>query len=192
MMIKEKPEYLIGGHTRPIIGGKKINEAMTNYRDAIRFVFNKTIEGMNMGLTPDELVDYVKLPTRLAEKDYLREYYGNVEWAVRQIFNAYLGWFDGNPSNLFPLSPKEEAERIADLAGGKDALLAKARDAFARKDYQWTAKICDHLLALDPLAKEPKRIKADAFEGIAENVLSGIGRNYYLTVAQELRQEAAE
>jgi len=89
MMIKEKPEYLVSGHTRPIIGGEKIKEVMSNYRDAIRFVFDKTIEGMNKGMTPDELVDYVKLPAQIAEKDYLREYYGNVQWAVRQIFNAH-------------------------------------------------------------------------------------------------------
>ena len=102
---------------------------MTDYRDAIRFVFDKTIEGMNKGMTPDELVDYVKLPARLAEKDYLREYYGNIQWAVRQIFNAYLGWFDVNPTNLFSLSPKEEAIRMAKLAGGGEILLQQAKQA---------------------------------------------------------------
>ena len=97
MMLKEGAEFLVPGHTRPIIGKAAVAEALTDYRDAIRFVFDKTIEGMNQGLTPDELVAYVKLPARLAEKDYLREYYGNVEWAVRAIFEGYLGWFDGNP-----------------------------------------------------------------------------------------------
>lgn len=57
-------------------------------------------------------------------------------------------------------------------------------------DHQWTAQLCDHLLALDPDAKEPMLLKADALEAAAENVLSGIGRNYYLTIAQELRQAA--
>jgi uncharacterized sulfatase len=141
MMKKEKPECLVGGHTRPIIGGKKAKEVMTNYRDAIQFVFDKTIEGMNKGMTPDELVDYVELPTRLAEKDYLREYYGNIEWAVRQIFNAHMGWFDGNPTNLFSLSPKEEASRMARLAGGEDSLLQQAKQAIKSNDYQWEAQL---------------------------------------------------
>lgn len=189
MMLQEGAEYLVPGHTRPIVGRKKIAEILTNYRDAIRFVFDKTIEGMNKGLTPDELVDYVKLPERFADKDYLREYYGNVQWAVRQIFNAHLGWFDGNPSNLFPLNPQEEALRIVELAGGKEALLSKAKQVLAVKDYQWASQICDHLLALDPDVEAPKLIKAEALEALADNVLSGIGRNYYLTVAQELRQK---
>ena len=80
----------------------EIAAALTDYRDAIRFVFQKTIEGMNKGLTPDQLVDYVQLPERFKDKDNLRPYYGNPEWAVRAIFTGYLGWFDGNPSNLFP------------------------------------------------------------------------------------------
>ena len=135
------------------------------------------------------LVDYVKLPKRFVDKDYLREYYGNVQWAVRQIFNAHLGWFDGNPSNLFPLNPNEEAQRVADLAGGKKVLLKRAQDALKSGDYQWAAQLCDYLIALDSAAKAPKLIKADALEAIAANVLSGIGRNYYLSFAQELRTE---
>ena len=82
-MLKEKPEFLVPGHTRPIIGKHRIKTVLTDYRDAIRFVFEKTIEGMNKGLTPDQLVDYVQLPDRFKDKDYLQPYYGNPEWAVR-------------------------------------------------------------------------------------------------------------
>lgn len=142
---------------------------------------------MNKGMTPDELVDYVKLPARLAGKNYLREYYGNVQWAVRQIFNAHLGWFDGNPTNLFSLSPKEEAIRIAKLAGGENKLLQQAKHAVHSNDHQWAAQLADYLIALSPNAAEPKLIKAQALEALAENLLTATGRNYYLTVAQELR-----
>jgi len=189
-MLQEAPACLVPGHTRPIIGRDRVAAGLTDYRDAIRFVFERTIEGMNQGLTPDQLVDYVQLPDRFKDKDHLRPYYGNPEWAVRSIFSGYLGWFDGNPSNLFRLSPKEEARRLAALAGGEAVLLAKANAALAEGDFQWAAQLCDHLLALDPTAREPKLIKAAALEAIAQDVLSGIGRNYYLTVAQELRQDA--
>jgi len=191
-MLKEGPNFLVGGHTRPILGRAKVTEALTNYRDAIRFVFHKTIEGMNKGMTPDELVDYVKLPKRFADNDHLGEYYGNVEWAVRSIFAGHLGWFDGNATNLFSLPPKARAERMARLAGGKDKLLQRAQEALAGGDHQWTAELADHLIALDPKAPGPKEIKADALTALAEPLLTATGRNYYLTVAQELRAEAAE
>jgi uncharacterized sulfatase len=191
MMLKEQAHYLVPGHTRPITDKGEIAEALTDYRDAIRFVFDKTIEGMNKGLAPDELVDYVRLPEHLANKDYLREYYGNVQWAVRQIFNAYLGWFDGNATNLFPLGPREQARRIAELAGGEHVLLERARDAVTSGDYQWAAQLADYLMALNPNTSEPKKVKAGALEALAERLLTATGRNYYLTVAQELRNQVS-
>ena len=191
-MLQEDPDKLVPGHTRPITDKALVIEMLTNYRDAIRFVFNTTIEGMNLGMTPDELVDYVTLPQEYAEKDYLREYYGNVEWAVRSIFAGTLGWFDGNPTTLFSLPVKEEAERMAALAGGKTKLEGAARRALELDDYQWAAQLCDHLIALDPTATKPKLMKAEALEGLAENLLTATGRNYYLTCAQELRKSAGQ
>lgn len=187
-MLDLNAEALVGGHTRPIIGEKEVRQVLTDFRDAVQFVHDKTVEGMNKGLTPDQLVEYVKLPKHLAEKDYLVEYYGNVQWSVRSVFHGYLGWFDGNPSNLFPLTPREEALRIAELAGGKGALLERAREAMEAGDSQWAAQLADYLLALDDEAPEAKRIKADALTNLAENCVTATGRNYYLTVAQQLRR----
>ncbi|MEQ9438658.1 MAG: alkyl/aryl-sulfatase [Cyclobacteriaceae bacterium] len=189
-MLQEGPKHVVPGHTRPIIGERETSLALINYRDAIRFVFDKTIEGMNMGMTPDELVAYVQLPDSLANKDYLEEYYGAVAWSVRSIFHGYLGWFDGNPINLDPLAPKEEAQRMVTLVGGEDKLLATAQQALDEQDYQWAATLTDYLLALDPNAAEPKLIKADALIGIAENMLTATGRNYTLSYALELKEEA--
>ncbi len=189
-MLQEGPRHAVPGHTRPIVGEQETKQALTDYRDAIQFVFDKTIEGMNQGMTPDELVTYVQLPDSLANKDYLTEYYGAVAWSVRSIFQGYLGWFDGNPINLDPLAPKEEAQRMATLVGGEDKLLATAQQALDEQDYQWAATLTDYLLALNPNAAEPKRVKADALIGIAENMLTATGRNYTLSYALELKEEA--
>ena len=56
-MLQHGAEVVVPGHTRPIFGAKSVHQALSDYRDAIRFVHDKTIEGMNQGLTPDELVD---------------------------------------------------------------------------------------------------------------------------------------
>jgi len=190
MMINENPTHVVAGHTRPILGEANVAETLTAYRDAVRSVFEQTIAGMNQGLTPDELVAIVQLPDELSDLDYLGEYYGNIEWAVRAIFQGYLGWFDGNASNLFPLSPQEEAGHIAKLAGGPARLLHEATRALATGDLQWAAQLCDHLLALDPHDPKPKLIKADALSGLAQELLTATGRNYYLTSAKQLREEA--
>jgi alkyl sulfatase BDS1-like metallo-beta-lactamase superfamily hydrolase len=188
-MLAEQPAHAVPGHTKPIVGEKNTVETLTNYRDAIQHVFDQTIAGINQGLTPDQLVQRVKLPERLAKLDYLREYYGNVEWGVRAIFTGYLGWFDGNPTNLFSLPPAEEARRMVELAGGEQAFRSRAKMALDEKDAQWCAELCDHLIALDQNDADAKRLKAAALEILAEKLLTATGRNYYLTFAQELRKE---
>ncbi|QDU80260.1 Hydroxyacylglutathione hydrolase [Polystyrenella longa] len=181
-------DALVGGHTNPILGANEVKQVLNDYHEAVQFIHNKTVEGMNKGLTPDELVDYVQLPEDLANKDYLQPFYGHPQWGVRSVFNGYLGWFDGNPSNLFRLSPKTEAERISKLAGGTDKLLAAAHAALDADDDQWAVQLADHLLAIDKDNAEAKQIKADALTKLASNMVNATARNYYLTVARELRE----
>lgn len=191
-MLKEQPSAVVAGHTRPIIGAQESSEVLTNYRDAIQYLFDKTVEGINQGLTPNQLVEYVQLPERYLELDYLRPYYGNPEWAIRSIFNGYLGWFDGNPTNLFPLSDSEEATRIAKLAGGVEVLEAQASNALSSGDYQWALQLADYLLALDANSTFAMLLKADAMTQLTEQVFTTTARNYYLSSAKELRKLASQ
>ncbi|MFR9651869.1 MAG: alkyl/aryl-sulfatase [Rikenellaceae bacterium] len=177
------------GHTRPIVGEDAVRKAVTDMRDAIRYTFDKTIEGMNRGLTPDELVEYAALPERLANEPYLTQFYGRQEWAIRNIFNGYMGWFDGNPTTLRPLSPREEARRFAELAGGVKKVESAARKALKSGDYQWAAELSDRLISLDPESRVYRHIKADALNKLADNLETATGRNFYNTVANELREE---
>lgn len=192
MMLNEEADVLVAGHTLPLIGSEVVKENLTTYRDAIQYIFDETIAGMNRGLTPDQLVATIELPERFLGKENLLPFYGHPAWAIRAIFAHYMGWFDGNPVHLFDLTPLEEAQEMVALAGGAEALLASAGRAHADGKHTWAAKLCDHLIALDPTAAAPKLLKADALEAVGETVLSGIGRNFYFTVAQELRAEAGQ
>ena len=107
--------YLLPGHTRPLCGKEEVRSVLTGFRDAIRYVLEKTLAGMNEGKDIDTLASEIVLPQEYASLPYLGEYYGCVEWTVRAIFTAYLGWFDGNPTNLHPLPPKERAEKAVAL-----------------------------------------------------------------------------
>ncbi len=189
-MLEFPIEHLVPGHTKPWTGANESRTALKNYRDAIKFVFDKTIEGMNKGMTPDQLVAYVQLPERLASLPYLQEYYGRIDWSVRNIHNGYLGWFDGNATNLTPLTPKVEAEKMAQLAGGKDRLLANAQQALSDEDFQWAAELGDHLIALNPTDNSAKLLKADALHELGLREHNALARNYYLSRALQLRRAA--
>lgn len=189
-MLGEDAEYLLPGHTRPVVGKENVQESLTDYRDAIKFVFDKTIEGINQDMTPDELVEYVKLPEALASKPNLMEYYGRVDWSVRSIFNGYLGWFDGNPVNLNRLAPKTEAEKMLQMAGGEDKLRENALSAFEDGDFQWSAQLTDYLLALNPNDKEVMILKANALMEIAKGMVTATGRNYMNSYAIQMKEKA--
>ena len=179
-------DYLVPGHTRPVLGSANVRAALTTYRDGIKSVLDQTLEGMKRGERPDELVQHVRLPPALAGSPYLREFYGTVAWSVRAIYADYAGWFDGDPAKLFPLPERDRAVRVIELAGGREPVLSRARRALAEKDFQWAAELTDYVLATDDGNVEAKRLKAAALTELGERQISAIARNYYLSAAQYL------
>lgn len=182
-----RPRLLVPSHGRPLSGEKKIFEVLTNYRDAIQFVHDQTVRGMNQGLTPAQLVRRVRLPGHLARQPYLQEYYGTVAWSVRAIYAGYLGWFDGNATNLFPLPQKDRARRLADLAGGVQALLRNAERAASAKDHQWALELADQVLLLAPDHEQAREIRSSALIALGQRQISANARSYYLTQALEAK-----
>ena len=182
-------EFLFPSHTKPIIGKKEIKEILTIYRDAIQYIHDQTIRLMNEGLYPDQIAELIKLPEHIAKSPYLYEFYGTVRWSVKSIFNGYLGWFNGNPSELDPLSRKERAIRISKLAGGDQMLLEQLYSAVKKEDMQWALELSDHLITLDYYVDEVKdlRKKALIYEGSRSS--NPNKRNYFLTSALELNED---
>jgi alkyl sulfatase BDS1-like metallo-beta-lactamase superfamily hydrolase len=188
-MIELKPEHVVPGHTRPVLGGADATAALTAYRDGIESILDQTIEGMSRGERPDELVLHVKLPPGLAASPYLQEFYGGVEWTVRGIYADRVGWFDGNATDLFPLPAKDRAAKLVGLIGGADQVLARGREALAAEDFKWAANLADYVLANDSTNAGAKRIKAQALIELAERQINAIARNYYLSSAMYLLRD---
>ncbi len=184
-----RPEHLAMGHTRPISGEERIQKTMLAYRDAIQFVHDQTIRGINKGLTPDEIVEIVKLPDHLRDHPFLIEHYGTVEWSVRNIFTGYLGWFGGDAAHLSPAPPQERAQAIVDLAGGPQEALEKAREALAADKLRWAAELASYVAKAKPELVEASRVQAEALRLLGYRSVSPNGRNYYLTQARELEGE---
>jgi linear primary-alkylsulfatase len=181
------PEYLVPCHTRPIVGGKKIQEILTHYRDAIQYVHDQSIRGINAGLTPDELAEQIKLPPHLAEAPYLQPFYGNVSWSVRSMFTGNLGWFDGDSATLQPLTRREQARLVVRLAGGEKELVGHAKELLERKEFQAALELTGHLIQLNPGHAEAKDIRIKALSALGEREENPNARHYYLTEALEIR-----
>ncbi|MAV61776.1 MAG: MBL fold metallo-hydrolase [Gammaproteobacteria bacterium] len=181
-------EFLFPSHTKPIIGKEKIDEVLTIYRDGIQYIHDQTIRLINEGLYPDEIVELIKLPENLAKSPYLFEFYGTVRWSVKSIFNGYLGWFSGNPSELDPLTRKERAVMISKLAGGDEMLFKELNAAVENKQMQWALELSDHLMTLNYSIDKVKELRKQALIYEASVSSNPNKRNYFLTSALELNK----
>ena len=127
--------------------------------DALEHLVRETLAMMNEGARLNDIVHSVTVDPAVLEKPYLRPMYDEPEFIVRNIWRLYGGWYDGNPANLWKLPPTEVGERYVDLAGGPDALLAKARAAFDRGDYRWVVEVVNHLVFSDPTNEAARELR---------------------------------
>ncbi len=181
-----QPEVLLPGHGYAIQGQAQIEETLKNYRNALESVLQQTLQGMAQGKTVDELAEQIALPAHLQSLPYLEEHYGTVSWSVRGIFAGYMGWFDGNPTNLNPLPVKQQAENMLRMMGGAEPVCAEINQALQNQQYQWVLQLCDILLNSQQNVQQARQCKAQAMTALAELETSSNGRHYYLCCAKAL------
>jgi len=124
-----RPELLLTGH-EAIEGVNHIENEVTRIIDAVQWMHDRTLEGMNEGRDLCSLMRDVRLPDELS----LTEEYGKVAWNVRAIWHEYSGWFDParGTTELYGVQLASIAPAIAELAGGAECLAERAQ-AFVDK-----------------------------------------------------------
>jgi alkyl sulfatase BDS1-like metallo-beta-lactamase superfamily hydrolase len=118
------PDVVLSGHGDPIFGNEEITQRLTRYRNAIQYVHDEVVKGMNAGKDVFTLMQEIKLPASYN----LSEVFGKVSWSVRGIYDGYAGWFDMNPSNMYELPPSSIYPDLVKLAGGPEPLVRLAME----------------------------------------------------------------
>lgn len=187
---RRRPEYLIGCHGLPVIGEQSVADTVGATRDALQFVYDQTVRGINAGLSPAELADAVQLPRQLADHPMLSQTYGEVWHHVLAIYAGLLGWYDGNATELIPLHPLHEAKRIVEGFGGVQSALRAAESALDEGDSAWCARLCGFIARVQP-DSAAHELQARALRGAAHRTPAWGSRNALLTQALELKGTAA-
>ena len=112
------PEIVLNGHGAPIFGNQEISRRLRRYRDAIQYVHDETVKGMNSGKDVFTLMQEIKLP---ASYD-LSQVFGKVSWSVRGIYDGYAGWYDMNPASMYEVPPTSVYPDLVKLAGGPEPI----------------------------------------------------------------------
>jgi len=182
-----KAGLMVPSHTRPLSGEDQIEDVLAAYRDAIQYVHDQTVRGINKGMTPDQLVAFVKLPDHLRDHPWLTEFYGTVAWSVRSVFTGYLGWFDGDGTTLEPISDVERSRRLASAFKDNKPLSEQATQAYERGEYRWAGELARHWLNAEPESDKAREVLASSLTAQAKSHINPNARHWYLTQAGQLR-----
>jgi alkyl sulfatase BDS1-like metallo-beta-lactamase superfamily hydrolase len=156
-----EPDLLLTGHDEPIRGAERIQREVGKVLDAIRYIHDTTIEGMNAGKDLHTLMGEIRLPPEL-QSDTGR---GPVSWYVRAVWEEYVGWFRADSlTELYPVPQRAIWHELAELAGGVDALADKARVHVDAGEPLEALHYTDIALGVDPLNRPARQAKIAAME----------------------------
>ena len=183
----QEAEVMFASHSWPRWGNARIQEVLRAQRDAYANLNNQTLHYANQGVTINEIHNVYEVPKSLREQWAARSYHGDVQNNVRGVINRFLGHFDGNPTNLIPLSPKDSAPLYVEMMGGSAKILAKGEELMAQGKYLQATEILNRLVFAEPQNQAARRMLADAFEQLGYRAESTSVRNTFLQGAFELR-----
>ncbi|MBY7836530.1 MBL fold metallo-hydrolase [Vibrio fluvialis] len=174
-------------HHWPMWGNADIVEYFKKQRDIYKYTHDQTVRLMNQGYTGEEISEIIKLPKTLENNWSTRGYYGTLRHNSRAVYQRYMGWYDGNPSDLNNLPPTNAAVKYVEYMGGESAAIQKAQADFDKGNYRWVAEVLKHVVFANPQSKKGKELLADAYEQLGYQSESGPWRSVYLQGAYELR-----
>ena len=187
VLFAEEADVLFAQHHWPRWGSDRIVDFLAKQRDLYGYIHDQGLRLLNKGYVASEIAEQLELPPSLQREWHCRGFYGSLNHNLKAVYQRYLGWFDGNPAHLWPHPPEPAGERYVALAGGAEALLDHAREAFERGDFRWVAEVVNHLVFADPHNAEARELQARSLEQLAYGAESGPWRNFFLMGAQELR-----
>jgi len=159
------------GHGAPVQGRKKIQETVGNFRDALKYVHDETVKGINDGKDVYTLMREIKLPEKLA----VAQYFGKVEWTVRGIWQEYVGWFDENPATMYDEPISSVFADLNELAG-EDKITKKAEDHLLKKEYSRVLHLTEIVLKVNPRHKHANEVRLNALKGLKSGTSNFIER----------------
>ena len=184
-------DVAFASHHWPTWGRDRIVTYLAQQRDLYAYLHDQTLRWMNKGYTGIEIAEMIEMPPALDDAWHTRGYYGSVSHNVKAVYQRYMGWFDGNPANLWQHPPVERAARYVDSLGGPSAVVERARHYVEVDDLRFAAELLNHVVFADPDHLDAKEVLAEVYTRLGQGSENGTWRNFYLNGAKELRDGVA-
>jgi alkyl sulfatase BDS1-like metallo-beta-lactamase superfamily hydrolase len=178
-----RPEILLPSHGRAVEGNAEITRRLTQYRDAILYVHDATVRGMNEGKDVFTLMREIRLPRELD----VGESYGKLTWSIRGIYEGYAGWFDLRPESMYATPATAVYGDVVRLAGGAEALAKLARERLASGGAVEALHLTSMALAADPANRAAREARLAALERLRADSNNSNERNWLEYGRESLR-----
>lgn len=155
-----KPDMLVTGRYEPIVGADLIDASLDRLHRAVDYVHRATLDGINAGTDVWTLMREISLPPELR----VGQGYGKVPWAVRTIWETYVGWF--KLQSTTELYPDSSGAALADLveAAGVDTALRRAEAALERGDAVVAIRIAEAVNDVAPQSEQVRSVMLAAHQ----------------------------
>ncbi|MEH6584323.1 MAG: MBL fold metallo-hydrolase [Halioglobus sp.] len=173
-LILLEPEVVVPSHLDPTVGAAEIREGMERIRDAVQYVHDETIAGMNAGRSVYDLMKEIELPPEL----YLVQNHGKVDWAVKSLWEYYATWFHfDSTTELYPVPAREVYADLAEAAG-PEALLSLGRNYLQQDKPVKTLHVVEVVLAGEPKNRAALVMRQQALQRLMEMTEVGEKNDY--------------
>lgn len=184
-MAAMEPELIVPAHGLPITGAERVAGVLDTIATTLETLVAQVLEMMNGGAKLDEIVHTVQVPDATLAKPYLRPFYDEPEFVVRNVWRQFGGWWDGAASRLKPAPDGEVGTAVAELAGGTAALIERARAEADSGNMRLACHLVDFAAWAAPDDPDVHGSRAEIYRQRRKTEMSLMSKGIYAAAARE-------
>lgn len=187
-MMTYDAEWLLPAHGLPVRGSARVATVLGDLADALELLTRETLEMMNAGEPLDAIVHSVTVPDDLLTRPWMQPVYDEPEFVVRNLWRLYGGWWDKNPANLKPAPESVFAAEVVGLAGGPEAMAARALEVAAAGDLRVACQLVELAVQADPASRRAHGARAEIYQARRDAEFSLMAKGIFAGAANESRE----
>jgi alkyl sulfatase BDS1-like metallo-beta-lactamase superfamily hydrolase len=148
----------------PITDTATIVEDFSVLAEALQYIVDYTIEGLNAGKRKDQIYASIQLPEHLATHPSLNVQYVTANDISKMVIKKYTGWWDDIPSHWTPSPMEDQGNMIIELAGGNIPAITTYARGLIGQDIRLASHLTDWLFYARPDDPQVQQLVFDVYK----------------------------
>ncbi len=184
-MAAVRPEVVGPAHGLPLFGTQRADRVLESTASALEGLVSGVIELLNQDASLDEVLHTVTVPAETLALPWLKPFYDEPEFVVRNIWRTYGGWWDRNPAHLHPAPEASVAAEVVALAGGVEPVVRRVVELMATGDLRTAGELIEFAVRVDPANGAAHEVRALLYDRRRKEATSLMAKGIYQAVALE-------